>query len=372
MNTARVLERRLRSHRLSAPAPHGRRSGRAHARHPGAGVLGRPLGARRAHEGRSERARRRCGLRPRRDRPLVDDAGHDPRHPRARPRLGAHRDRRAPAPARPPCVRRVEGIDAAELARAERLTLRALARRQQAHPQGAVRRARAGRRRPLPASAGYHLLVSLSLRAVVCQGPVVPRESGPTREQYVVLTDEWVTDAASPADPARRVLRPVHRLARPGRGAGLRVVVGTAARVLAGRCGGGIRSPEHRLRRRRAAVRRRRRRRRALSAGAHEVLALPPYEEYYLSYTDRTVPCAPEFLARIGPSMNGIVRPILARARRGRRCLDALGRGRPALGCARARAVRAGRGDGCRGRCGAGPLPSLHHRLSAAVPHCDP
>ncbi|WP_164861624.1 DNA glycosylase AlkZ-like family protein, partial [Microbacterium sp. CPCC 204701] len=44
---------------------------------------------------------------------------------------------------------------------------------------------------------------------------------------------------------------------------------------------------------------------------APEVVALPPFEEYYLSYVDRTVPCAPEFLAAIGPSMNGIVRPIL-------------------------------------------------------------
>ena len=38
---------------------------------------------------------------------------------------------------------------------------------------------------------------------------------------------------------------------------------------------------------------------------------MPPFEEYYLSYADRTVPCAPEFLAHVGPSLNGIVRPIL-------------------------------------------------------------
>jgi hypothetical protein len=47
------------------------------------------------------------------------------------------------------------------------------------------------------------------------------------------------------------------------------------------------------------------------TAAAHEVVALPPFEEYYLSYADRTAACAPEFLTRIGPSMNGIVRPIL-------------------------------------------------------------
>ncbi len=47
------------------------------------------------------------------------------------------------------------------------------------------------------------------------------------------------------------------------------------------------------------------------SAAAPDVVALPPFEEYYLSYADRTVPCAQEFLAHIGPSLNGIVRPIL-------------------------------------------------------------
>ena len=41
------------------------------------------------------------------------------------------------------------------------------------------------------------------------------------------------------------------------------------------------------------------------------MLALPPFEEYYLSYADRSIACAPGFLDVIGPSMNGMVRPIL-------------------------------------------------------------
>ena len=218
---------------------------------------------------------------------------------------------------------------------------------------------------------GYHLLVSLSLRAVVCQGPVVTRESGPSREQYVVLTDEWVTDPASPSDPAAELFARfitshgpagvrdfawwsglplgISRAAAEAASDRLSVVSddGEPVYVAAG--------PPPRI-----------------SGAAHEVMALPPYEEYYLSYTDRTVPCAPEFLTRIGPSMNGIVRPIIAGARRDRRCLDPLGGGRPTCGRAGARTVRSGRGDGCRGRRGAGPLPCLHHRLSAPVPHCDP
>ena len=41
------------------------------------------------------------------------------------------------------------------------------------------------------------------------------------------------------------------------------------------------------------------------------VQALGPFEEYYISYQDRTVACPPEHLAAVGPGKNGMVRPIL-------------------------------------------------------------
>ena len=41
------------------------------------------------------------------------------------------------------------------------------------------------------------------------------------------------------------------------------------------------------------------------------VLALPPFDEYYLSYADRSRVCPPEHLATIGPTLNGLVRPVL-------------------------------------------------------------
>lgn len=206
-------------------------------------------------------------------------------------------------------VHRNEGIDAAEADRAERLARAVLSggnrltRKElfEVWEQGGVSTAR---------QRGYHLLVSLSLRAAVCQGPVVPREGGPTREQYLVLTDEWITDAASPADPlAEFFVRYIacHGPAGPrdfSWWTGLPLGVSrTAAEEASARLTMVSGEPEPQYVVAGAAPRR--------SADAPEVVALPPFEEYYLSYVDRTVPCAPEFLAAIGPSMNGIVRPIL-------------------------------------------------------------
>ncbi|MFE7844053.1 winged helix DNA-binding domain-containing protein [Microbacterium sp. NPDC057407] len=204
-------------------------------------------------------------------------------------------------------VRRAESIDEAELARAERLAGAALAGGNRLTRKelfavfegGGVSTAR---------QRGYHLLVALSLRGVVCQGPVVPREGGPTREQYVVRFDEWVTEGASPADPlAEFFVRYIdgHGPAGPRDFAwwsGLPVgMAREAAAAASDRLTLVADEPEPQYVT--VSV--------APSAAAPEVVALPPFEEYYLSYADRTVPCAPEFLRAIGPSMNGIVRPII-------------------------------------------------------------
>ncbi|MBW9110473.1 winged helix DNA-binding domain-containing protein [Microbacterium ureisolvens] len=218
--------------------------------------------------------------------------------------LTAERQRRQAA-----AVHRNEGIDADEAGRAERLARAALGggdrltRKElfQAWERGGVSTLR---------QRGYHLLVALSLRAVLCQGPVVPRDNGPTREQYFVLADEWITDAATPADPMAEFF--VRYIASHGpagardfawwTGLPLGVSRG-AAEAASDRVRVVADEPEPQYVVAGAAPRR--------SAAAPEVVALPPFEEYYLSYVDRTVPCAPEFLRAIGPSMNGIVRPIL-------------------------------------------------------------
>lgn len=206
-------------------------------------------------------------------------------------------------------VRRAEAIDEAELERAERLAREALrggnrlTRKElfAVFEAGGVSTAR---------QRGYHLLVALSLRGVVCQGPVVPREGGPTREQYVILIEEWVTDAATPVDPlAEYFVRYIGSHGPAGARdfawwSGLPLGVARAAAEQASdrvTVVGDEPEPQYRV---------------AAPAppadpAAPAVVALPPFEEYYLSYADRTVPCAPEFLRAIGPSMNGIVRPII-------------------------------------------------------------
>ena len=308
MNTARVIDRRLRSHRLSAPA----RTIAEAAQHMLA-TQGQEFWG-----GRWALAARTKGAPSVRDVDAAFDRGEIVRSWTMRGTihvipahdlawvlsLTAERQHRAAAQ-----VRRVEGIDAAELAKAERLTLSALAggsRLTRKELFAVLEKGGVSTER----QRGYHLLVALSLRAVVCQGPVVPRESGPTREQYVVRTDEWVTDAAFPVDPPAEFFARYIASHGPAGArdfswwSGLPLGVSRAAAEAASdrlsivsddgepqyvSAGSGPRR----------------------SAGAHSVLALPPYEEYYLSYTDRTVPCASEFLARIGPSMNGIVRPLL-------------------------------------------------------------
>lgn len=206
-------------------------------------------------------------------------------------------------------IHRREGIDDAEVSRAAAAVHGALAggnrltRKELFEVLEAGGVSTAGQR-------GYHALVNLSLRGLVCQGPVVPRENGPTREQYIVLTEEWITDAATPADPhAEMFVRYIasHGPAGPRDFAWWSAlplgVARRAAEAASDRLTLVADEPEPQYVVSAPAPRR--------DGNAPEVVALPPFEEYYLSYVDRTVPCAPEFLKAIGPSMNGIVRPIL-------------------------------------------------------------
>lgn len=161
---------------------------------------------------------------------------------------------------------------------------------------------------------GVHVLNALSVRGVVCQGPVVERVGGPPREQYLVLSDEWIAGAVQHAEPLTEFFvryvtghgpagvrdfawwsgLPLGEARRAAESAGDRVrVVGETASakpepvyVVAG-----------------DAPRR--------SAAASDVLALPPFEEFYIPYLDRSIACAPELLARVGPAKNGMVRPII-------------------------------------------------------------
>lgn len=156
------------------------------------------------------------------------------------------------------------------------------------------------------AMRGNHIFSALALRQVVVLGPVVPREGAPARDQYVVAPEEWIADAVEPADPLAELFVRYLRAHGPaglgdfGWWAGLPKGLSQRAREGAGDRVAEIEeglftvvdSPPRR-------------------SSVDAVLALPPFEEYYLSYLDRTIPCAPEFTQRIGPTLNGIVRPVL-------------------------------------------------------------
>lgn len=155
---------------------------------------------------------------------------------------------------------------------------------------------------------GNHILSALALRGVIVLGPVVARDAGPTRDQYLVAVDEWVSSPSAPRDPLAEMLV---RYLRGHAPAGLAdfswwagLPKGMARQALES-AGDRIVELEEGL----FAV-----------AGPSpsplpvpSTVALPPFEEYYLSYADRSVPCAPEFMRAIGPSMNGIVRPVIVR-----------------------------------------------------------
>lgn len=155
---------------------------------------------------------------------------------------------------------------------------------------------------------GNHILSALAVRGVIVLGPVVPRENGPTRDQYVVATDDWIPESASVDDPlAELVVRYVRAhgpaaLADFAWWAGL--PKGLAAQAREGAGDRLIEIDDGMLTVAEPAPRR---------SAVASVVALPPFEEYYLSYADRSVPCPPEFTRHVGPSQNGIVRPILVR-----------------------------------------------------------
>jgi hypothetical protein len=153
---------------------------------------------------------------------------------------------------------------------------------------------------------GNHVFSALALRLVAVLGPVLPREGAPSRDQYIVAPEEWITDPVDPADPLAELFVRYLRghapagLADFGWWAGLPKGIAQQALERAGdrvvEVDEGLFAPAGTAPRR---------------SPVPDVVALPPFEEYYLSYVDRSVPVAHGFAQRIGPSLNGIVRPIL-------------------------------------------------------------
>ncbi|WP_144877072.1 winged helix DNA-binding domain-containing protein [Microbacterium sp. 1.5R] len=155
------------------------------------------------------------------------------------------------------------------------------------------------------AQRGIHLLNELALRGLLCQGPVVPRD-GIAREQRFVLVDEHIGEHARPDDPLAELF--IRYIAGHGPAtvadfawwSGLTLGQSREARE---RASGRIAEAEEGVF---IAVDRPRR-----AADTASVFALAAFDEYYISYADRTAVCAPEHLSAVGPGKNGMVRATL-------------------------------------------------------------
>ncbi|GAA2921328.1 hypothetical protein JOD62_000575 [Microbacterium keratanolyticum] len=156
------------------------------------------------------------------------------------------------------------------------------------------------------AQRGVHILGALTVNGVLCQGPVVPRSDGVAREQIHVLVDRWIPDSAPPDDPLAELFRRYIKGHEPATAedfawwAGLtlsqaREAAARAASDLIEVSEGRFSSAEHPRR----------------AAGAPRVLALPPFDEYYISYVDRSVVADADARAAVGPGANGMVRPVI-------------------------------------------------------------
>ncbi|OZB88775.1 MAG: hypothetical protein B7X41_06385 [Microbacterium sp. 14-71-5] len=158
-----------------------------------------------------------------------------------------------------------------------------------------------------------HVLYALNVRGILVQGPVVHRDDAVSREQLFMLGEEWLPETVPPADPlAELFVRYVD-----GHGpvtvddfawwSGLPITVAREA-VERGRA----RVTEKEEGVFVGAVRPRR------AAGADDAatFALPMFDEYYISYADRSAVATPESMALIGPGKNGMVRASLLAAGR--------------------------------------------------------
>ena len=152
---------------------------------------------------------------------------------------------------------------------------------------------------------GIHVLCALTVAGEICLGPFAAGSSA-AHEQRYVLTEEWVRDSAIPADPLVELfVRYIDGHGPAGAGdfawwAGLTLGV---AREAAAQAADRVDEIDEGLF---VAPSRPRR-----AASAPTVVALPAFDEYYISYADRTAVCATEHLAAVGPGKNGMVRPTL-------------------------------------------------------------
>ncbi|MFB7251552.1 winged helix DNA-binding domain-containing protein [Microbacterium sp. NPDC056234] len=152
---------------------------------------------------------------------------------------------------------------------------------------------------------GVHAIGHLAMRGIICQGPVVTRSDGVSREQRFVLAEDHVADAHTPSDPAAEMFARYidgHGPATIADFAWWSGLTLTASRVAAAAAADRVDEIDEGVFQARVRPRRR---------AVPDVRALASFEEYYISYADRSIAGPAERFGAVGPGKNGMVRPIL-------------------------------------------------------------
>lgn len=153
---------------------------------------------------------------------------------------------------------------------------------------------------------GIHLLFALTIAGEICQGPIDAGRGGVARDQRFMLTEDWVQESDAPADPlAELFVRYIdgHGPAGVTDFAWWSGLTLGASREAAERARDRVTEVDEGLFSALTVPRR--------SPKSADAFALPAFDEYYISYADRTTVCAPEHLAAVGPGKNGMVRATL-------------------------------------------------------------
>lgn len=193
------------------------------------------------------------------------------------------------------------GLEADDLTRAERVARNVLAGGGLARAEMFAAFNAAGIE--TAAQRGAHLLLALAVRGVAHWGAVVPSPSGSATQQLFTLNDVLPTQRPTPADPAAELFRRYIRGHGPASAADFAWWTGitvTAARAAAAASGVPQLADElyGTL---------------AEEVACSPVRALGSFDEYYLSYRDRSVVADEAVRAAVGPGKNGMVHPILVR-----------------------------------------------------------
>ena len=201
---------------------------------------------------------------------------------------------------------RAIGVDPAVLDRAERVfraTVAAEGRLTRADLAGALERDGV----VTSARQAGGILLALSFRGVLGLGPVVPRDDGVTREQFLVLLPDAGPVGDDPAVDLLVAYLRGHAPASTADFAWWAGIPGGRARATVERAeervvadGDGLlalpgAAPDPR------------------PAGDDVTLALPAFDEYTLSYADRTIGLGAGDRVTVGPTANGMMRPVILR-----------------------------------------------------------